>query len=53
MSNVITLELLGHSWLMFFGEYLCMGPSGHFYSFYSYVDPEWSLYNYWDKLCFG
>ena len=20
-----------------------MGPSGHFYSFYSYVDPEWSL----------
>ena len=19
-----------------------MGPSGHFYSFYSYVDPEWS-----------
>ena len=22
-----------------------MGPSGHFYSFCSYVDPVWSVYN--------
>ena len=29
--NVITLELLEYSWV-YFDEYWCMGPSGHFYS---------------------
>ena len=29
--NVITLELLEYSWV-YFGEYWCMDPRGHFYS---------------------